>query len=361
MKKRNGLIDYVKFITAIYIVLFHYFIYTKSSGLFRGGAYGVEIFCLISGAFFFLKIRKEPPNSTWSYTQQRFMRFFPYTFFAFLLMFIYTIVTGNKRSLTEIIGSFVSLLPEVFLFGMGGVNAGKAFLNSPVWTVSCMLIVESLIVGFLISCKNSFFNIVLPFSILLTYSIQANISLVAVNPRIWLGFTTTGVLQVWAGECFGIITIILSDKLKRIKKKSKIFTIMEIGSYLMCFVIMIYCESIYWKMLLTVFSMLGVSITISDKSYSGIVFKDTKISRYLGRISFAIYLNHSLLLKIFQRYLGAEYMSKHIVLFLIALVICAAVYDYVMGVILKKILKPMVSILKRKYMQKSELDVAAIY
>lgn len=328
-KKRNGMIDVIKFISCLFIVMFHFNIYTETKEYFSGGKFGVEVFCMIAGVFFFQKyLKRENTITVWEYVKQRFLRFFPYTTAAFLLLYIYTFITGNSHSLGRILGSFSKYIWEILLVSMSGMNTGGAMLNSPMWTISCLLIVECAILGLLICSKKCFFNLILPMSLVIIYGIWANAE--GVNYRKWMYVVNFGVLQVWCAEVFGILAVLVALRLSKLKRPSKVLTVIELVSYFTVFAIMLKWSDFYWGVVLTLISFIAISITISQKSYTAEWIHDSKLTRLLGKLSLAIYLNHSLFLKVFKNFLGAEKMFDLWYVFLAALLIFSFGFDAIM-------------------------------
>lgn len=207
---------------------------------------------------------------------------------------------------------------------MSGVNQGNALLNSPTWTISCLLIVECLILGLLLCSKKNFFNFILPVSLVIIFGVWANTD--GVNHRKWMGIVNFGVLQVWCSVEFGMLAFFLALKMTAIKKISKLLTAIEVICYAAIFLIMLKWSSFYWGSLLMLLALLAIGITASQRSYTAALIRDTRATRFLGKMSFAIYLNHSVLLKVFKNRLGAELMFERWYVFLIVLMLFSALF-----------------------------------
>ena len=315
--------------SCLFIVMYHFNIYTETKQYFSGGKFGVEVFCIIAGAFFYLKYVKQADTiTTWSYAKYRFLRFFPYTTSAFILLYAFLHITGRERSLGELANLASEYIWEILLVDMVGLNSGGALLNFPTWTISCLLVAECAILGILICSKKLFFNFIAPVSLAVIYGIWSNIG--PVNYRTWLGFVNFGVLQVWCCIIWGIFAVLLSKKISKFGRVSKVLTVIEFVCYLLSFIIMLTRSNLYWGFTLTLCSFIAIAITLSQKSYNSKFFADSKLTRWLGNISLAIYLNHSLILKIFQKMLSPEQMFSMWPLFLVVLFICATLFDIVL-------------------------------
>lgn len=326
---RNGTIDVLKFVSCAFIVMYHFNIYTETKQYFPGGKFGVEVFCMVAGAFFFQRyLRQRETITAWKYFKSRFFRFFPYTTSSFFLLYGYLSITSSNKGIIKVVNQMSKYIWEICLVSMCGINAGNALLNSPTWTISCLLIVETIAIGILICYEKAFYNIVIPVSLFVCYGVWMNLE--TDYYRTWLGFANSGVIQVWCAVILGILSNFLAEKLGQLKKRSSILTIAEALCYVGIFTIMLFQSNKYWQLTVTALCFFGVSITMSRKSYSGAIFRDSGFTRLLGRLSFAIYLNHSLLLKIFQNIYGPQKMFENCLLFWMALLTVAVVYDCLM-------------------------------
>lgn len=331
LNQRSGTLDVIKFVGCIFIAMFHF---GKNDGTarFPGGKFGVEMFCIISGAFFYKKyLRQKDTITVWRYIKARYLRFLPYTTVSFFLLFF--LLPRKSRSISELADLFSNYIWELGLVSMSGINAGGALFNSPTWTIECLLIVECSILGLLICDEKKFFNIFFPLSLVCFYGIQANSD--ARRYRTWLGVANLGVLQVWCAVCCGILAAITAENIKNaLHKPSKALTVAEFGAFVCAFVVMLHRNSFSYGLVVTLFGFIAVSVSLSQRSYSPLLFPDSKITRLLGEMSLAIYLNHSLILKLFYNHFGPGEMSTHVPLFLIVLILFALIYTYAMKVVM---------------------------
>lgn len=306
--------------------MYHFSSYSENFSNFEGGKFGVEIFCIISGAFFYLKyLRQQKTITLWSYLKKRYFRFLPYTTVSFFLMFF--LLPRSHRSFGDMADLFSEYIWELLLVSMSGINAGRSLLNSPTWTISCLIIVECAVLGLLIYNKKLFQNVILPLSLPIIYGIWRNSG---VDNRTWFVFTNFGVLRVWCAVIWGILAVEFSFVLQKIKGKSKMLTILEVTLYLLIALIMLYRSSFYYGLLVTVFSFLAVAITLSQRSFTIFLTRNSVLPGFLGELSLAVFLNHSLLLKLFQNHFGSENLHNYFVLFLITLLIFSWLYTYFM-------------------------------
>ena len=84
---RNGSIDFLKFFFALIVCLYHFYGITAKH--FVGGNFAVSFFAVVSGVFFFERYEKNKAHIDERFPVQtfkdRFSRFFPYTFQAFIM------------------------------------------------------------------------------------------------------------------------------------------------------------------------------------------------------------------------------------------------------------------------------------
>lgn len=122
LNQRSGTLDVIKFVGCIFIAMFHFGKY-DGTACFPGGKFGVEMFCIISGAFFYKKyLRQKDTITVWRYIKERYLRFLPYTTVSFFLLFF--LLPRKSRSISELADLFSNYIWELGLVSMSGINAG---------------------------------------------------------------------------------------------------------------------------------------------------------------------------------------------------------------------------------------------
>ena len=216
---RNKSIDAYKFLFCLIITLLHF--YKGSNAHLIGGGIAVEFYVMCAAWFFYKKLdvvaqrEGEEQSATVgidniAYIKHRFLRFFPYTTVALLLVFfvnriwLYT-YNGGMLSIGKVYRWFSRDIWDYLLLSLSGINAGSGMLNGPLWTISSMLICEFIIWGLYQANKKVFRTLIAPISVLFVLSFWKNIEGTADND-LWLGFTTWGTLRVFG--CYSLTLFI---------------------------------------------------------------------------------------------------------------------------------------------------------
>ena len=298
---RNGAIDIYKFLFSWIIVLYHF--YSKTSKYFSHGNIGVEFFVLVSGIYFFIsweKVKTQRTNESlmfypYEYAKKRFLRFFPYTLTAFIGTFVIVgliIQKFQKDSMFSLICKLFDYIWEIMLIGRNGMMENN-FLNGPTWTISAMLIVEFIILCILVYKEKAFYTLICPISVLVTYGYWRHTE--SAYNAAWIGFTTFGVLRVFVLTCLAYYCYCATRKLGQIqftRSGTLLLSICEASCFLLIFLITLFSSDKSIRFAGTLILCIGCTITISGKSFSTRLFPNSRMSRYLGKLSFSIYLTH---------------------------------------------------------------------
>lgn len=348
--KRNGAVDVYKFIFCWMIAFLHFYGNGKH---FPRGDLGVEFFVIISGVYFFDACMKLDKNSAgggyYGYIHKRYLRFFPYTFFAFLLSFfvnriwINSVLRGNALSLHAFADFFANDVTEIFLIKMTGLSANadgfSDFLNAPVWTVSAMLLVEFVIISLLSYRKESFYKVICPVSIIIGLGVWNNASNLRVGA--WLGFCSAGVLRVFVLTCISYYCCELSALLRKQKFTAAgrgLLTVTEACCVAAFIAIIMLSRSggrkYNWLAILLAF--VACAISTSGNGLCRNILKGNRVTEYLGRLSFAVFLMHMPILNLFQAYFpNIDIMYSHKFVFIAVVLAMAMAFEFIMKYVLR--------------------------
>lgn len=330
---RNGAIDVYKFLFSIVIVIYH------ATDWLPLGPLGVEFFVIVAGVmmlFGYDKFRKDNPGEDerllypCRYAKKRFWRFFPYSTAAFVVAFctirIYRTATqGGEINVHKILQWLSGDIWEILLIKMTGLNNDNGFLNGPAWSLSAMLIAEFFVLLILVRWEKHFATCIAPLMLMVGFGFWRHIPVAA--HELWIGFTTFGVLRVVLLNCIAYYCFISIKKLQKMKFTSagkRLLTFGEGVSLCMALAIIRYGESRNYRWCATLFLAITIVIALSGSSYSMKIFHDSKCTRYLGKVSFGIFLIHWPILKLFQ-YQSSNWTEDLLnVIFFFAVVIVSA-------------------------------------
>lgn len=341
---RNKTLDIYKFIFCCVIALFHF--YKEVGGHFLGGAGGVEFFVIAAALFFYGKLERsykaDDTVSGLAYAKKRFLRFFPYTTAAFVVSFLIRRVwilyrAGEALTLDKMYRWLSGDLWELLLIDLCGLNNGKGFLYVPAWTISAMLICEFIVWTLCRHNKKLFCTIIAPFSILFILGFWRNIE--SADFKTWIGFTTFGVLRVFLCYCLAYFVYAAARKLAEMKLTSSaraLLTIAEISALLVSLWNMEHYDSRYFRYENILLFCILLLIAFSGQSYTNRIFRGEKLTKYLGELSFAVYLTHySVLIVINELYPEPEVLATHIWEYIAITLAVSVVFDFVMKYIVK--------------------------
>lgn len=299
--KRNGAIDFWRFIFSLLIVFCHMTLcpsfYYNDVKWFKSGSIGVEFFFILSGFLMAKSSIKELPigKATSVFIIRKWMGILPTYIFA------YTVSIIVKYFLNY--GSFVELFTgsifEIFFLQMAGLSPilnNHEYMVGATWYISAMLLVMIILFPLMYKNRDVFFNILAPlFAIaILGYFCSAKGSLEFAD-----GY---GLLRAIAEISLGCVSYNIYLKISKIratKLLSIICTIVEFSCYM---IVLLGAWFVYrgeWDFIAVLLLAIGIIITFSGLSYSGKIFS-APIFLWLGKYSLAIYLNQYIWLRLLQ-------------------------------------------------------------
>lgn len=298
MKKYYS-IDLFKFLFSIVIAVFHLWIWYKTNP--RGGFIGVEFFFLISG--FFLMKQHEEKSMNFSpvqYTWMRIKKFYPHYILSFLVYFLLRNLSVHN-SLKMIIKKFLYSASEIFLLqGTIVIDEHSVIYNAPTWYISALLF-SGYILWALLNRNKSF---VLTGGPIIVFWIYAYMAYTIGKANIWrthvFEVLNYGILRAIAGMLLGILCYQMSRKMSAYTKEApgnKHPTICMFGGaiIIMAAIVLSYKWFNRASFFYIVCFAVGVTLLTAGEECGASLPKSIQnLANWLGKISFAIYLNHYL-------------------------------------------------------------------
>lgn len=328
-RKRNGKIDFLKFIFAVIVVIHHGRNVIGADNLpFLGGAFAVEYFFIVSGYLLMASIRRMPKSElpigieTRNFMVKKFKSFYPEVFVAFVLA---TIVAFQFSELTlqdQLILSF----HELTLLNMTGM--GVVSVNAPTWYLSSMLLGMLILFPLVRKKPETMSNIVLPVLILLVLGGLSGNKTSPRNPTDWMSITYKGNLRAFAEMSIGVCIYPLVEKLKSVKISAFGRVLLTILEYV-CYVSLIEYMRLYDASRRDYYYLfvyvIAILISFSEQGIDTKLFQ-TRIFSWLGKFSFALYLGHHCWSKHLNAILPAEIpFQKRFVIYSVCAALSAAV------------------------------------
>ncbi len=293
-KKRNGKIDFLKFLFAIIVLIHHTrYVVGDENSLFLGGSLAVEFYFLVSGYLMMAGIQKmkERPVSlgaeTGAFLLKKYKSFCPEIIISYIFAFAVTYI-GGKTGFFKLLATSFS---DVLLLGMTGLRIKP--VNGAIWYLSSMLLAMAILYPLVRKFGKTAVNVIIPVLSLVLLGWFCGNGDSPRNPTGWIGWTYRGNLRALAELGIGIFLYGVVERVKKVDFTvfgRILLTLAEYACYGL-FILYMYREKAsrmdYFFILLLA---LGLIISFSQKGIDTVVF-DGRFS-WLGRFSFSVYLSH---------------------------------------------------------------------
>lgn len=294
--KRIYSIDLFKLIFAYFIALGHFGI-----ELTPGAEATVQIFFIISGFFlakkFYSKRAKQENDgyNQWNYTLDHVKSLYPHYLFSLLVLACYNLVQPVITLLTQfdvqqfgvIAQRIYGLIPElVFLQNAGFFEGG---INYPLWQVCVLLIGGYFVYGALCINEKRSRQFLFPAAILMIQTLLKN------GADIWgaVGFFHVPILRAISPMCIGVLTyhFTTTQYYEMLKSKTVLYNSMSV-----LLLAAIFMLGEYQNIFLITFPAVLLAM-YDENSWLNKVFNRPYFAKF-GEFSYAIYLNHALIINI---------------------------------------------------------------
>ena len=329
MNVRNRAVEFYRFLFSIVVCIFHFRTYTPSCRPFDSGYLAVEFFFILSG-FFLAKSAerkrgssvKENADQSLSFLIKRYKRLYPHYLFTVLCIAIVRIFVVGNLTVKAWLRKGISEILMLQSFGTGQV------LSVVLWFSSAMVI-ASLIVYFVRLLNPALSTVSFPLISVAIYSYFLQTYKTIGATFSYSHLFSDGVWRAVAGIMIGCVCYDIVQWLKKydFSRHKLLFTFAEALLVITIFTLLYrpaYREKNYILILLYI---LFVIILFSQKSYiSGIL--DTRFSAFLGKISYAIYLNQIIVYMIFFNRFPADEntsMLKSTFLYLVIVIVLSVI------------------------------------
>lgn len=333
--RRNGKIDFLRFVFSIVIMLHHLGMHTElfkfgdtDFRVINQGGFAVVFFFLVSG--WLLANQKvtcdvnEIPQRTCSYLWRRYKQYMVWFIPAFLLNMVIDYLNGHK--LANVLLHVIYNVPNIFMlqrigFGYSEVYPMGYYVNAA-WYLSALIICSLIIYPLLLFKKEWFTKIGAPI-----ISIYGMFVLLNNYGRLR---TPEGIYYPITVMCMGCIAHEITGILnKSLPRKYTIVTIRFFEGAIYLLALLYICSDLpfSFEFPMALLLMLAISISFSDASRSRLF--NNKFCVFLGEASFPLYMLHEAIGLIYERIItdhGLDYnrLSIHIILYLLCIVVAFA-------------------------------------
>ncbi len=313
----------IRLILAISVVLSHSAPFLGINLI--GGQLAVEVFFVISGFYMALILEQKynKKNSKRLFWENRFLKIFPVYWIILIASVVFEIVnvfiTTDAKTIFPLFNpnihltlfSLISLIfSNIFIFGLDvfmslsvNIGAGTFFLNpNPLafkpfaytflfipqaWSLSSELLFY-VVVPFLVELKSKWLLVIIGLSLLLRIYLYKH----GFEGNVWShGAFMTALCEFLSG----IIAFRIYKFLKPIKLSKKVLVLIY-GFYILYLLVFQYIPFTYFKIGI----LFGLSILLLPFLFR--LSKDNKLDRYLGELSYPIYVCHFLVISFMVRY-----------------------------------------------------------
>ena len=210
--KRNGEIEFLRFVFSVIIVLHHskYIVGSKNS-IFLAGSFAVEFFFIVSGYLMMNTIDKAERNEekktevgkeTFNFIIGKIKSLYPEAIIAWIIG-IFFISYVKRSSLFEILSLMADSFFEVIFLQMSGL--GATTINGVVWYISSLILCMAILYPLIRRYKDMMIYVVLP---LLIFFLLGYLCMQYDHPRSpnkWIGITYKGNIRAFAEISLGVV------------------------------------------------------------------------------------------------------------------------------------------------------------
>ena len=329
-KKRNGAIDFWRFVFSAALVVFHshvlniYGKYDDASFPMHMGSLAVEFFLLTSGFLFAKSMNKRSEldfswSGIWSFIKGKLMSFYP----AFVICWALTFAVSaslNYSGLRDLAARFGRGVFELTLLRNAGFDVKRVLPQA--WYLSAMMLAMLLLYPIYAKNKRRFEHYIAPIvaALLLGYLCHTYGSII--NPSMHLEYTYKGNLRVLAEICLGVVCydfwLMMKDKEFSVFGRIVLAAAELFGYLFSLFFMQFYGHfPVYFHYIVLILLAVSVTITFSEKSLISPLF-NRRVFTVLGRYSLYPYLLYALfaynLPKIFPEMSKGSLIALYLVL-----------------------------------------------
>ena len=210
--KRNYTIEFYRFITIIFIAIFHFGIqYTDRFHWPKGGYLGVEFFFILSGFFLMKeadknKIKEESTSKlSVNYLMNKLKRLYPEYL---LIIFIFLFFNMFKDRLFSIKYIFEWLYKEIWeLLFLHDFGIPNIYMSATSTWFLCSLVINSYFIYYLIKKnKDLFIGFIAPITAILIYAYASREFGSLSFQGIYKGIFYGALVRAWADMCIGVLS-----------------------------------------------------------------------------------------------------------------------------------------------------------
>lgn len=299
MKRKNGKIEFLRFLFALAIMAFHYPAFFKIT---ETAQIGVEFFYIIMGVFLAQKVATEPKEedlakATGKYILSKAKSFYVYFIPAFIIKTVITMISENLSFLSVLDRLVISVPQLLFLNSLGfhpDTYAGAIYVPAS-WFLSSALIGLGLVYPVAKQNWKLFAGWIAPVVVCFSAGyLYMNFGTILVHYNFVNGINVA-LLRTIMDLAIGCICYEAAQRIKEKTKRHKLLFVAEGILYTIVF------GSIFAKTPSTVeipvLTGMAVAVTLTICKMEDKSFFDRRVFYFLGKVSVPLYLLHCLVIQ----------------------------------------------------------------
>lgn len=326
-KNSNLSIELFRILFTFVIVIHHASSFPGGDTCLRHGYLCVEFFFILAGFFLYRSFRAEKEHSTFAYLKKRLRRLYPEYLFAALVCILVLGVLNREFDLSKAVNELL-MLQNTGIFHLGGYNF-------PCWYISCMMVAGLLIYSFLSVRENEFLKIAAPLLAVGTFTfLMGN----GKGLETWgyMGPVSFPLLRGLNDMSVGVLLCALV--MDHVKLSETVSLLLEIVSVILIF-LGLFTDFSGEMVTVTAFLVLILSLTAGENPVSR-ALSENRVIAFVSNYSYTLYLNHGILVKIFQ-VVGKKVqipcvIGVYLVLLIIYSLITKKIVDTICGILFRE-------------------------
>ena len=322
-KNSNLSIELFRILFTFVIVIHHASSFPGGDTCLRHGYLCVEFFFILAGFFLYRSFRAEKEHSTFAYLKKRLRRLYPEYLFAALVCILVLGVLNREFDLSKAVNELL-MLQNTGIFHLGGYNF-------PCWYISCMMVSGLLIYSFLSVRENEFLKIAAPLLAVGTFTF-----LMGLETWGYMGPVSFPLLRGLNDMSVGVLLCALV--MDHVKLSETVSLLLEIVSVILIF-LGLFTDFSGEMVTVTAFLVLILSLTAGENPVSR-ALSENRVIAFVSNYSYTLYLNHGILVKIFQ-VVGKKVqipcvIGVYLVLLIIYSLITKKIVDTICGILFRE-------------------------
>lgn len=340
--KRNGKVDFLRFVFSIIVMLFHirgkYHIKILYDGFitltfFNRGNLGVEFFFVLSG---FLMARSvfhanqqnrelSVARSTTQFIKRKFIPLMPMNIAATGILFIISCVLGNL-SFIPALEKLLRAIPGLFFIQISGV--ASTTLNPYTWFLSAMLFSYLILYPLIYKNYSVFVRIIAPLVSLLLLGYLSHTYGSLGGAAVWTPICRKALLRA-IGEialgavCFEIYRLLSQRTFSKLAKMS--VTIIEIACFAFAILLCTIKRPVDLDIYVLGFMCVGLICAFTQEAYGSRFFQH-RFFGYLGKLSLSLFLVHRIAVRVVPHFVVSLPLRYQVLLTILAALILAIIF-----------------------------------